>query len=90
MIFSLSFREIKNFVFAKTFAKVLYFRKESFAKTKSLLCENFREKTKAKTFVPTLVKRDNRCVAEPEPQGAASIGRSSNEMRLRLRQWLGF
>jgi hypothetical protein len=51
----MSFREIKNLVFAKTFAKLSSFSKESFAKTKSEFHENFREKTKAKTFVPTLV-----------------------------------
>jgi hypothetical protein len=52
--FFLSFREIKNFIFAKTFAKVSSFRKEFFAKTKTEFRENFREKTKAKTFIPIL------------------------------------
>jgi hypothetical protein len=53
--FSPEFCEIKNFVFAKTYAKVSFFSKESFEKTKSEFRENFHEKTKAKTFTPTLV-----------------------------------
>jgi hypothetical protein len=44
----------QKFCFPKIFAKVSSFRKESFAKTKSEFCKNFREKKKAKTFVPTL------------------------------------
>jgi hypothetical protein len=39
----------------KTFTKVSSFCKESFAKTKSDFRENFCEKMKAKTFVPTLI-----------------------------------
>jgi hypothetical protein len=52
--FPVSFRENQNSLFAKTFAKVSCFRHVFFAKTKIEFRENFREKTKAKTFVPTL------------------------------------
>jgi hypothetical protein len=55
VVFPLSFRENKNSLFAKTFAKVSCFRHDFFAKTKIEFRENFRENTKAKTFVPTLI-----------------------------------
>jgi hypothetical protein len=50
VIFPVSFRQNKNLLFAK----VLCFRHGFFAKTKIEFLENFREKTKAKTFVPIL------------------------------------
>jgi hypothetical protein len=44
--------EKKILVFAKTFAKLSYFRQDFFAKTKIKFRENFREKNEIKNFRP--------------------------------------
>jgi hypothetical protein len=59
-------------VFAKTFANISYFRHKYFAKTKN----EFREKTKAKIFVQTLVD----VAVEPT---VASFKRPTNFLNLK-------